>query len=96
MCSKKIILTGVGKGVGGDVGRGVLISGRNTGCNVTATGLGVGGGVGGLDVGGNVLGDIVGGFVCPSNVGLIGKRKQGMIHFSLWLEREQKHKYQKE
>ena len=77
MSSKKI-LTGVGKGVGGIVGRGVLISGRNTGCNVTGLGVGgldVGGDVGedvGLDVGGDVVGDIVGGLVCPSNVGLEG------------------------
>ena len=73
MSSKKL-LTGVGKGVGGIVGRGVLISGRNTGCNVT--GLGVGGldvdGDVGLDVGGDVVGDIVGGLVCPSYVGLEG------------------------
>lgn len=37
--------------------------------------------MGGLDVGGNVLGDIVGGCVCPSNVGLIGKKKAGYDTF---------------
>ena len=59
VCSKKYILTGVGKGVGGDVA-------------IVTIGLGVGGG---LDVGGNVLCDIVGGFVCPSNVGLNWKKE---------------------
>ena len=80
---KKTLLTGVGKGVGGDVAIvtiGLPVEGLAVGLpdSTNDDGGDVGGDVDGDvggDVGGDVLGDIVGGFVCPSNVGLL-KRKQ--------------------
>ena len=79
ICVQKTLLTGVGKGVGGDVAIvtiGLPVEGLAVGLpdSTNDDGGDVGGDAGG-DVGGDVLGDIVGGFVCPSNVGLL-KRKQ--------------------